>query len=324
MVKKKSESILVPLLPRYDASSIYNRRPFRESIGRMTVTRDDAFPRTVKFENNVSFRDEALIESKVFETLSVFLGNTSPGGYVVSVEYYQGHLMPNTERERVKETKCLPRGFDAEMLEFPILVCALKTYGLARDMPEEVISYGSLSRKTTSGGSYRFVNRNGRVINLDKRNIKLLPDYKVTAVLHDNRTIVNHLARLQRLAVFSPDFAEELLGPADRNTVTVQERVDHVLDAGSSPDFIRKLKDVGFISEGVPVRYRDAILKKAREVFDADLELWDQRVAPMFEEQFSLTMPWVIGDFYGNPRKAELKRKSYPTPVRVLPEANWE
>lgn len=97
-----------------------------------------------------------------------------------------------------------------------------------------------------------------------------------------------------------------MLGPADGNVVTVQERVELVLGAGSSPDFIRKMNEAGFISEGVPAQYRDSILKKAREVFDTDLEIWDQHVAPMFKEHLDLNMPWVAGDFYGNPRKLSL------------------
>ena len=137
-------------------------------------------------------------------------------------------------------------------------------------------------------------------------------DRKVTEVCYEDREIVNHLAGLHRLAVFSPVYAEELLGPADGNVVTVQERVELVLGAGSSPDFIRKMNEAGFISEGVPARYRDSILKKTREVFDTDLELWDQRVAPMLKEHLDLNMPWVAGDFYGNPRKAELKCEQDP------------
>ena len=58
----------------------------------------------------------------------------------------------------------------------------------------------------------------------------------------------------------------------------------------------------GFISEGVPAQYRDSILKKAREVVDAELEIWDQRVAPMLEEHLVVIEPWVGGDFYCNPR----------------------
>lgn len=66
MGKKKSETILVPLLPRFDAAGIYDPYPLRTSVGKMTVTRDDAFPRTIRFENFVSFKEEALVESKVF------------------------------------------------------------------------------------------------------------------------------------------------------------------------------------------------------------------------------------------------------------------
>lgn len=125
--------------------------------------------------------------------------------------------------------------------------------------------------------------------------------------------------------MFSPVYAEELLGPADGNVVTVQERVELVLGAGSSPDFIRKMNEAGFISDGVPAEYRVAILNQAHEVFDSDLEIWDQRVAPMLKEHLDVNEPWVVGDFYGNPRKAELERESEsqervdPAPVRVPP-----
>ena len=83
-------------------------------------------------------------------------------------------------------------------------------------------------------------------------NIKIMPDRKVTEVCCEEREIVNHLAGLHRLAVFSPVYAEELLGPADGNVVTVQERVELVLGAGSSPDFIRGRLHLGRGSRPVP------------------------------------------------------------------------
>lgn len=315
MTKKKTESILVPLLPRFDSTSFYDPYPLRTSVGKMTVTRDDAFPGTIRFENIVAFGDEATIESKVYETLTVFLGNTSPAGFVVTVEYDQDHLMPIFEGEKyVKDNKGLPYGFDAEQLELPILACALKTYDVAVDMPSEALCYGKLYRRDQT----QFIDQPRRRVASEDHleteglNIKIMPDRKVTAVSYEDREIVNHLAGLHRLAVFSPVYAEELLGPADGNVVTVQERVELVLGAGSSPDFIRKMTEAGFISEGVPSQYRDSILRKARELFDTDLELWDQRVAPMFKEHLDLNMPWVAGDFYGNPRKAELKCEQDP------------
>lgn len=314
MVKKITESILVPLLPRYDVSSIYDPHPLRTSVGKMTVTRDDAFPGTIRFENCVSFKDEALVESKVFETLLPFLGSSTSAGYVISVDYDRDHPTPLRKGEtRAKDDKGLPRGFEAEQLELPILACALKTYDIAVDMPAEALCYGKLDRKhriryrdpaSGHGGECYLI--------ADGLNLKLMPDCKITKVCCEEREIVNHLAGLQRLAVFNPVYAEELLDSVDGNVVTVQERVELVLGAGSSPDFIRKMNEAGFISEGVPARYRDSILRKAREVFDTDLELWDQRVAPMFKEHLDLNMPWVAGDFYGNPRKAELKCEQDP------------
>lgn len=315
MVKKKSESILVPLLPRFDAAGIYDPYPLRTSVGKMTVTRDDAFPGTIRFENFISFKDEALVESKVFETLLSFLGSSTSAGFVVSVDYDRDHPTPLRKGEtRAKDDKGLPQGFDLEQLELPILSCALKTYDVAVDMPAEALCYGKLYRRDQT----QFIDQPRRRVASEDRleteglNIKIMPDRKVTAVSYEDRETVNHLAGLHRLAVFSPVYAEELLGPADGNVDTVPERVELVLGAGSSPDFIRKMNEAGFISEGVPARYRDSILKKAREVFDTDLELWDQRVAPMFKEYLDLNMPWVAGDFYDNPRKAELKCEQDP------------
>lgn len=307
MTKKKSESILVPLLPRFDAAGIYDPYPLRTSVGKMTVTRDDAFPRTIRFENFVSFKDEVQVESKVLETLLAFLGNTTSAGFIVNVEYDHGHPTPVRKGETcAKDDKDLPRGFEMEQLELPILACALKTYGVAVDMPAEVLCYGEIYRCYQT--------------ELIDRPCRRVASDKITYVSHKARKIVNHLAGLHRLAVFSPVYAEELLGPAGGNVVTVQERVELVLGAGSSPDFIRKMNEAGFISEGVPARYRDSILKKAREVFDTDLEIWDQHVAPMFKEHLDLNMPWVAGDFYGNPRKAELKSEQGPA-ERVVPAA---
>lgn len=329
MVKKKSESILVPLLPRFDAAGIYDPYPLRTSVGKMTVTRDDAFPGIIRFENFISFKDEALVESKVFEPLLPFLGSSTSAGFVVSVDYDRDHPTPLRKGEtRAKDDKGLPQGFDLEQLELPILSCALKTYDVAVDMPAEALCYGKLYRRDQK----QFIDQPRRRgasedrLETEGLNIKIMPDRKVTAVSYEDREIVNHLAGLHGLAVFSPVYAEELLGPADGNVVTVQEKVELVLGAGSSPDFIRKMNEAGFISEGVPARYRDSILKKAREAFDTDLELWDQRVAPMFKEHLDLNMPWVAGDFYGNPRKAELKcergpREGFvPALARALPE----
>lgn len=328
MAKKKTESILVPLLPRFDSTSFYDPYPLRTSVGKMTVTRDDAFPGTIRFENFVSFKDEALVESKIFETLLTFLGSSTSAGYVVSVDYDRDHPTPLRKGEtRAKDDKGLPRGFDLEQLELPILSCALKTYDVAVGMPAEALCYGKLYRRDQT----QFIDQprrrgasKGR-LETEGLNIKIMPDRKVTEVSYEEREIVNHLAGLQRLAVFSPVYAEELLGPADGNVVTVQERVELVLGAGSSPDFIRKMNEAGFISEGVPAQYRDSILRKARELFDTDLEIWDQHVAPMFKEHLGLDMPWVAGDFYGNPRKAELKSEQepaervVPVPARALP-----
>lgn len=328
MVKKITESILVPLLPRYDVSSIYDPHPLRTSVGKMTVTRDDAFPGTIRFENSVSFKDEVQVESKVFETLLAFLGITTSAGFIVNVEYDHGHPAPVRKGEiRAKDDKGLPRGFEMEQLELPILACALKTYGVGVDMPAEVLCYGKLYRRDQT----QFIDQpRGRGASEDRvesegLNIKIMPDRKVTEVCCEKREIVNHLAGLHRLAVFSPVYAEELLGPADGNVVTVPERVELVLGAGSSPDFIRKMNEAGFISEGVPSQYRDSILRKALELFDADLEIWVQHVAPMFKEHLGLNMRWVAGDFYGNPRMAELKSEPEPgervalTPVRPRP-----
>ena len=327
MGKKKSETILVPLLPRFDAAGIYDPYPLMTSVGKMTVTRDDAFPRTIRFENFVSFKEEALVESKVFETLLPFLGSSTSAGYVISVDYDRDHPTPLRKGEaRAKDDKGLPRGFELEQLELPILACALKTYDVAVDMPAEALCYGKLNRRKQT----YYIEQPGRYVDRDGletkgQNFKIMPDRKVTEVSYEERETVKHLAGLQRLEVFSPVYAEELLGPADGNVVTAQERVELVLGAGSSPDFIRKMNEAGFISEGVPAQYRDSILKKARELFDTDLEIWDQHVAPMFKEHLDLDMPWVAGDFYGNPRRAELKsepepaERVAPAPARALP-----
>lgn len=134
-----------------------------------------------------------------------------------------------------------------------------------------------------------------------------------------------HLSKTHGLTTFSPDYAEDMLDITYRKDVSAKEKIRLVLDSGSSPDFIRKMNEAGFISEGVPAQYRDSILKKAREVFDTDLEIWDQRVAPMLEEHLGVNEPWVVGDFYGNPRKAELKsepeaaERVVPAPARAIP-----
>lgn len=242
-------------------------------------------------------------------------------GYLVTVDFTRANLSFRKNKKESKTDHPLPRGFDCLLLEFPILACALKTQGIEICLPDNALCFGSLSRKSLDYIKHYAGNYPG-----DCRLPHRLFDERATIVGKGSELrALCHLSKTHGLTTFSPDYAEDMLDTTYRKDVSAKEKIRLVLDSGSSPDFIRKMNEAGFISEGVPAQYRDSILKKAREVFDTDLEIWDQRVAPMLEEHLGVNEPWVVGDFYGNPRKAELKsepepaERVVPAPARAMP-----
>lgn len=275
----------------------------------------------MRFANDVSIKTEAMVEKDVLETLTAFCGMNDSTGYLVTVDFTRANLSFRKNKKESKTDHPLPRGFDCLLLEFPILACALKTQGIEICLPDNALCFGSLSRKSLDYIKHYAGNYPG-----DCRLPHRLFDERATIVGKGSELrALCHLSKTHGLTTFSPDYAEDMLDITYRKDVSAKEKIRLVLDSGSSPDFIRKMNEAGFISEGVPAQYRDSILKKAREVFDTDLELWDQRVAPMLEEHLGVNEPWVVGDFYGNPRKAELKsepepaERVVPAPARAMP-----
>lgn len=321
---KKTTSILVPLVPKMPKGDLSNEfKPNFDdfTVGMVAVKKDEKYPRTLRFENDVPIKTEAMVEKDVLETLTAFCGMNDSAGYLVTVEFNRANLSFRKNKKESKIEHALPRGFDCLLLELPILACALKTRGIEIYVPNNTLCFGSLSRKCLDYIKNYSGNYPG-----DCRLPYRLFDERATIVGKGSelRTLC-HLSKIHGLTTFSPDYAEDLLDITYKKDVSVREKIRLVLDTRSSPDFIRKMNEAGFISDGVPAEYRDAILKKAREVFDSDLEIWDQGVAPMLKEYLDMNEPWVVGDFYGNPRKAELERESEsqeridPAPVRVPP-----
>lgn len=321
---KKTASIFVPLVPKMPKDDMpkESRPNFDDfAVGMVTVKKDEKCPGTLRFANDVSVKTEAMVEKDVLETLTAFCGMNDSTGYLVTVDFTRANLSFRKNKKESKTDHPLPRGFDCLLLEFPILACALKTQGIEICLPDNALCFGSLSRMSLDYIKHYAGNYPG-----DCRLPHRLFDERATIVGKGSelRTLC-HLSKTHGLTTFSPDYAEDMLDITYRKDVSAKEKIRLVLDSGSSPDFIRKMNEAGFISEGVPAQYRDSILKKAREVFDTDLEIWDQRVAPMLEEHLGVNEPWVVGDFYGNPRKAELKsepepaERVVPAPARAMP-----
>lgn len=321
---KKTTSIFVPLVPKMPKDDMSNEsRPNFDdfAVGMVTVKKDEKCPGTLRFANDVSIKTEAMVEKDVLETLTAFCGMNDSTGYLVTVDFTRANLSFRKNKKESKTDHPLPRGFDCLLLEFPILACALKTQGIEICLPDNALCFGSLSRKSLDYIKHYAGNYPG-----DCRLPHRLFDERATIVGKGSELrALCHLSKTHGLTTFSPDYAEDMLDTTYRKDVSAKEKIRLVLDSGSSPDFIRKMNEAGFISEGVPAQYRDSILKKAREVFDTDLEIWDQRVAPMLEEHLGVNEPWVVGDFYGNPRKAELKsepepaERVVPAPARAMP-----
>lgn len=317
---KKTTSIFVPLVPKMPKDDMPNEsRPNFDdfAVGMVTVKKDEKCPETLRFANDVSIKTEAMVEKDVLETLTAFCGMNDSTGYLVTVDFTRANLSFRKNKKESKTDHPLPRGFDCLLLEFPILACALKTQGIEICLPDNALCFGSLSRKSLDYIKHYAGNYPG-----DCRLPHRLFDERATIVGKGSELrALCHLSKTHGLTNFSPDYAEDMLDITYRKDVSAKEKIRLVLDSGSSPDFIRKMNEAGFISEGVPAQYRDSILKKAREVFDTDLEIWDQRVAPMLEEHLGVNEPWVVGDFYGNPRKAELKSEPEPAERVVLATA---
>lgn len=321
---KKTTSIFVPLVPKMPKDDMPNEsRPNFDdfAVGMVTVKKDEKCPGTLRFANDVSIKTEAMVEKDVLETLTAFCGMNDSTGYLVTVDFTRANLSFRKNKKESKTDHPLPRGFDCLLLEFPILACALKTQGIKICLPDNALCFGSLSRKSLDYIKHYAGNYPG-----DCRLPHRLFDERATIVGKGSELrALCHLSKTHGLTTFSPDYAEDMLDITYRKDVSAKEKIRLVLDSGSSPDFIRKMNEAGFISEGVPAQYRDSILKKAREVFDTDLEIWDQRVAPMLEVHLGVNEPWVVGDFYGNPRKAELKsepepaERVVPAPARAMP-----
>lgn len=321
---KKTTSIFVPLVPKMPKDDMPNEsRPNFDdfAVCMVTVKKDEKCPETLRFANDVSIKTEAMVEKDVLETLTAFCGMNDSTGYLVTVDFTRANLSFRKNKKESKTDHPLPRGFDCLLLEFPILACAIKTQGIEICLPDNALCFGSLSRKSLDYIKHYAGNYPG-----DCRLPHRLFDERATIVGKGSELrALCHLSKTHGLTTFSPDYAEDMLDITYRKDVSAKEKIRLVLDSGSSPDFIRKMNEAGFISEGVPAQYRDSILKKAREVFDTDLEIWDQRVAPMLEEHLGVNEPWVVGDFYGNPRKAELKsepepaERVVPAPARAMP-----
>lgn len=62
MAKKKNMKLSVPLMPEFKKKGAFNANFTDIVVGKLTVKKDDKYPGTIRFENDVPMRTEALIE----------------------------------------------------------------------------------------------------------------------------------------------------------------------------------------------------------------------------------------------------------------------
>ena len=84
MAKKKNVKLSVPLMPKSKKKGVFNANFTDIVVGKLTVKREDKYPGTIRFENDVPLRTEALIEEAVLESLSKISNQSSTTGYVVT------------------------------------------------------------------------------------------------------------------------------------------------------------------------------------------------------------------------------------------------
>lgn len=134
-------------MPKGDLSNEFKPNFDDFTVGMVTVKKDEKYPRTLRFENDVPIKTEAMVEKDVLETLTAFCGMNDSAGYLVTVEFNRANLSFRKNKKESKIEHALPRGFDCLLLELPILACALKTREIESYVPNNTLCFGSLSRK---------------------------------------------------------------------------------------------------------------------------------------------------------------------------------
>lgn len=104
-MSKKSSSILVPLVPKAPKGDVPNEfRPnFNEfTVGAVTVKIVEKYPGTLRFENDVPLKIEAMVEEDVFETLMALCEMNRSTGYLVTVDFGKANTTSHRNKKGTK------------------------------------------------------------------------------------------------------------------------------------------------------------------------------------------------------------------------------
>ncbi len=291
-----SRKIRVPLMPLRDCFDISTETT--PTVGKLTVELVREKPGVLSFGNPVDIRTTAAVDAAVMGALDKIAGSRAAAvGLKVTVDEdaikrANGHYVSLIDGSEFAET----RNLDLELLEVPILVGALGLLGVGCAAPDGALCWGKVTDSWSTSNHTRSIDSG------------------------DSAT-ANYLAKVNGYDAFAPRSLGELVAEGED---TKNKDLDRVLNSGSSLDFIREMCSTGYMLAGVPVPQRARVLAKARKVFDDDVALWDQNISPLFEEAGWGFLTIVAGDFYGNPRMAELERDARGARPRALPNVGDE
>lgn len=240
MAKKKNVKLSVPLMPK--SKGAFNANFTDIVVGKLAVKKDDKYPGTIRFENDVPLRTEALIEEAVLESLSKISNQSSTTGYVVTVSCDSKYMLPCDHIGSTESNGPLPRGFDGELLELPILACILESLGLQIGIPDKSLCFG-------------YLKVNGSIVNYPGGTFyktKVVADGVIAAFVENDSKTLEHLARIHGLTAFGPDCPDVLL-PSNKEPQIMQQREPDVNSAEDAlHDSMWQMNEDGFISPAAP------------------------------------------------------------------------
>lgn len=242
MAKKKNMKLSVPLMPKFKKKGAFNANFTDIVVGKLAVKKDDKYPGTIRFENDVPMRTEALIEEAVLESLSKISNQSSTTGYVVTVSCDSKYMSPFDHIGSTESNSPLPRGFDGELLELPILACILESLGLQIGIPDKSLCFGYLKVNSP------IVNYPGGIY----YKTKVVADGVIAAFVEKDSNTLDHLARIHGLSAFGPDCPDVLL--SSNKEPQIIQRGEH--DSFSAKDALHgsmwQMNEDGFISTKAP------------------------------------------------------------------------
>lgn len=242
MAKKKNMKLSVPLMPKFKKKGAFNANFADIVVGKLTVKKDDKYPGTIRFENDVPLRTEALIEEAVLESLSKISNQSPTTGYVVTVSCDSKHMLPCDHIGSTESNGPLPRGFDGELLELPILACILESLGLQIGIPDKSLCFG-------------YLKVNGPIVNYPGGifyKTKVVADGVIVAFVENDSKTLEHLARIHGLSAFGPECPDVLL-PSNKEPQIMQRREPDVNSAMEAlHGSMWQMNEDGFISTKAP------------------------------------------------------------------------